>query len=134
MTVDGAPVAQYKGRSETRASIHSFIYSLPIREAVNITDDTSRDQQQCSADWPCCPVWTGCSTSRGSAALSIRSASSHHSNGFTTATSRNPGTSPAGSIHHEHGACRRAHRHKPLHGNSLLIKTQTMAYLPTLYI
>jgi hypothetical protein len=33
---------------------------------------------------------TGCSTSRGSAALTIRSASSHHSNGLTTATSRNP--------------------------------------------
>jgi hypothetical protein len=74
------------------------------------------------------------STSRGNAALSIRSASSHHSNGLTTATSHNPGTSPAGSIHHEHRACRRAHRRKPLHGDSLLINTQTMAYLPTLYI
>jgi hypothetical protein len=36
----------------------------------------------------------------------------------TTATSRYPGTSTAGSIHHERSACHQAHRHKPLHGNA----------------
>jgi hypothetical protein len=47
-----AAVAQYKGRSKTRAGFHPFIYSSPVREAVNITDNTPRDQQQCSTDWP----------------------------------------------------------------------------------
>jgi hypothetical protein len=36
----------------------------------------------------------------------------------TTATSRYPRTSTAGSIHHERSACHRAHRHKPLHSDS----------------
>jgi hypothetical protein len=72
---------------------------------------------------------TGRSTSRGSAALSIQSDSSHHSNRLTTATSRYPSTSTAGSIHHERRACRRAHQHKPLHGDSLLIKTYNYGML-----
>jgi hypothetical protein len=51
--VDGAPVAQYKGRPKTR----NFSHSSPIREEVN-TADTSRDQQQHSTDRPRCPAWT----------------------------------------------------------------------------
>jgi hypothetical protein len=48
-------VAQYKGRTKTRNLIHSS----PTHEAVNITPDTSTEQQQHSTVRPHCLAWTG---------------------------------------------------------------------------
>jgi hypothetical protein len=117
-----AAVAQYKGRSKTRAGSHS---STRRRYVKQWTSQTTHQEPRSNARQ------TGHAARQGPVALQLNCAlhqprhcrSQHPVRLFSsqqpvsTATSCHPGTSTAGSIHHERSACHRARRHKLLHGD-----------------
>jgi hypothetical protein len=113
--------------------LYALFYSSPIREAVNITDDTSRDQHQRSTDWKRCPAGPG-GLLLNRALHQSRHCRSQHSvclfsqQRVTTATSRYSRTRPAGSTHRK-----RTVWHKPLQGDPSHQTLQTMTYSISLY-
>jgi hypothetical protein len=115
-----------------QSRIYSFIHSSICRRYVKQeTSQMTHQETSSTARQTGHAAWPGPGTLQHNWALhQLRHCRSQHSvrlsssqQQVTTAISCYPGTSPAGSIHHERRACRWAHRHKPLHGDSLLIKT-----------